>query len=117
MLAVVAEGRVTLDMCDPLLAMFQRAIDEDGRALSFIDAAEVTGADTALIERIADWVRARSAPMLTHTLIRSRLAQLSASMLQLLSRRTTLEVYVDRSKFMLVAQREWPGIVMPTFST
>ncbi|MBL8685069.1 MAG: hypothetical protein JNK05_38185 [Myxococcales bacterium] len=114
--AASGEGRISADMGDALLGAYDKLIERSGRALVFFDGADVTGADAQLIETAGSWVVKQTASVVTHALVRSKLLELSVSMLNLFSRRSTVELYTDRDKFLGVARREWPGFSLPTLA-
>jgi hypothetical protein len=116
-MSAIADGRLTVDMCDPILKLYDKAGTAGEQVTAFVDATRVTAVDTALVERASEWVKLRTTPVLTHALVRSKLLELSVTMLNMVTRRSVAELYTDEARFLLAARREWIAFTMPTFPT
>ncbi|MFO0556892.1 MAG: hypothetical protein U0269_02620 [Polyangiales bacterium] len=112
----VGEGRISADMAEPLLGAYDKLIERGGRAVVFFDGWDVTGADAQLVETAGSWVLKQRATIVTHALVRSKLLELSVSMINLVSRRASVELYTDRDKFHAAARRDWPGFTAPSLA-
>jgi hypothetical protein len=115
LLAAIADGRLTVDMSDAILKLYDKAGTAGEQVTAFTDATRVSAVDAALVEKASEWVKRRATPVMTHALVRSKLLELSVTMLNMVSRRSVAELYTDEARFLLAARREWIAFTMPTF--